>query len=107
MGRQGGYGCGMRPDQQPADARVILHQARDEAAAAVAATADPHEAFNLATNLAAEFMTVARQVAQLRGAAARRIKEQDKLSLRGLADQIGMSHQRAEQLLKTASEAPK
>jgi hypothetical protein len=93
------------PGRYPADmatsaerALSLLHAAVAQAESAVRDEADPRAAFRLATELAAVFHRGAGEVSRLRGVAALRIKEQDKLSLRGLADVIGVSYPRAREL---------
>jgi hypothetical protein len=76
-----------------------LNAAREQAELAVAGAADAHEAFRIATKLAEGFREVAEQVSDLRGVAAARIRDQEALSLRGLASRIGVSPARAEQLV--------
>lgn len=84
-------------------ARTALTQAEAFAAAAVDDTADAHEAFRVATDLARAFRQASDRIAELRGQAAVRIREQESLTLRSLADRIGVSPARAAQLVKTAT----
>ncbi len=79
-----------------------LTRARELAEAAVNDTADAHEAFRLATDLTNAFRLAVGPIAKLRGQAAMRIRDQESLSLRGLADRIGVSPARANQIVKEA-----
>jgi hypothetical protein len=92
----------MASSEQTSTALQTLAQAHRQAEAAVNDAADAHEAFRIATELARAFREVADKVARLRAPAAVRIRDQEALSLRGLADKIGVSPARAEQLVKEA-----
>jgi hypothetical protein len=83
-------------------ALTTLQLAVDEAEAAVTEAADAHEAWTIATTIGDAFREATSRVARLRAVAALRIKDQDSLSLRGLASKIGVSHQRAQVLLNSA-----
>ncbi len=84
---------------QATEAIGTLTRARELAEAAVNDTADAHEAFRLATDLTNAFRLAVGPIAKLRAQAAVRIKDQEALSLRGLADRIGVSSARANQLV--------
>jgi hypothetical protein len=92
----------MASNEQTSTALQTLAQAHGQAEVAVTGAADAHEAFRIATELARAFREVADEVARLRAPAAVRIRNQESLSLRGLADKIGVSPARAEQLVKEA-----
>ena len=88
--------------------RATLRLAVDEAEAAIGAVTDAHEAWEIADALNAGIREATPRVAKLRATAALRIKDQDALSLRGLADKIGVAPSRAERMVnaaKAASEA--
>lgn len=92
----------MASEDEASTALQTLADAHGHAVAAVNGAVDAHEAFRVATELARAFRDVADQVAKLRAPAAVRIREQEALSLRGLADRIGVSPARAEQLVNQA-----
>jgi DNA-directed RNA polymerase sigma subunit (sigma70/sigma32) len=79
-----------------------LTHATEQAEEAVSTASDGREAFRLATELTDAFHQAAERVAQLRGQAARRTRDQEALTLRALADRIGVSKSRADQLVKEA-----
>jgi DNA-binding transcriptional regulator YiaG len=79
-----------------------LTHATELAEAAVNDAKDGREAFRLATELTDAFHRATDRVAQLRGQAARRTRDQEALTLRALADRIGVSKSRADQLVKEA-----
>jgi hypothetical protein len=83
-----------------AEALSTLAQATELAETAVSDAADGRAAFRHATELADAFRVAAERVARLRGKAARRTRDQEALTLRALADRIGVSKSRAEQLVK-------
>jgi hypothetical protein len=86
------------------DGRINLGLAVEAAERAVADVPDAHDAWVIANQAATAFREATARVVKLRGVAALRIKDQDKLSLRHLADKIGVSHVYAHQLI-TESEA--
>jgi hypothetical protein len=75
--------------------RDTLRLVVDDAEASVSDVADAHEAWEIATTLAETLREESVRATRLRAVAALRIKDQDSLSLRGLADAIGVSPQRA------------
>lgn len=78
-----------------ADLRVTI----DDAAGAIAAIPDGREMFRQASELAKIASELAEVAAELRSQAARRIQEDEALSLAGLGEQISMSKARAAQLV--------
>lgn len=66
---------------------------------------DAHRAFELATTLADAARKMAFQVAQLRAIQAARIRDQESLSLAGLAGRIRVSKARAQQFVESAAKA--
>jgi hypothetical protein len=82
------------------DALDALSRATELAEGAVDGAGDGREAFHRATELADAFRQATEHVTQLRGRAARRIRDQEALTLRALADRIGVSKTRAEQLVR-------
>lgn len=80
----------------------LLDDAFDAAEEQVTEIHDAHDAFRLATRFASHYRKRQGDTARLRGIAAQRIRKQDALSLSGLAGKIGVSPQRAQQLLKEA-----
>jgi hypothetical protein len=89
---------------EPAGGQALdtLTRATEQAEAAVSNAGDGREAFRLATELAGAFHQAAERIARLRGQAARRTRDQEALTLRALADRIGVSKSRADQLVKEA-----
>lgn len=83
-------------------ASASISIACEQSLQAVTETEDPHEQFRVATDLSQELRTAADDVARQRGPAALRIKHQQKLTLRGLADRIGVAPSRAERLVNAA-----
>ena len=86
------------------DPSQLIGLALDEAEKAVAGTQDAREQFRLATSLAGQFRRCAERIAAYRGRAVTRIRDDEKLTLRGLADELGVSHQRLGQLLDNAED---
>jgi hypothetical protein len=84
---------------------ATLRQAYADAAAAIRAAPDPQAGFEDATKLADAMREVAADAADLRAAAARRIYEEEQLTLTSLAKRIGVTKQRASQLMQTAKKA--
>lgn len=86
-------------------ARDLLAQAEAAALAAVDAAPDGHEGFRLAAELGEEWRAAAARVRdQGRGRAAARIRDDESLSLRSLAQVVGMGKSRADQLIREASD---
>ncbi|GAA1021452.1 hypothetical protein Aple_073750 [Acrocarpospora pleiomorpha] len=79
-----------------------LRRAYREAVKAVQATADAHEAYESATRLADGLREMADAAARVRAATAAQIQKAEKLSLAGLAERLGVSKARADQLLRAA-----
>jgi hypothetical protein len=69
---------------------------------AVASADTPESAFKIATDLAAAFREAAEEVAGFRAREAARVRDSEKLSLGGLADRLGISKTRADQLMRIA-----
>ena len=84
------------------DPRQMLDAAFQAAQETIAATPDGRGQFRLATELAAAYRRCADALGRYRGTAADRIVDEEALSLRGLADELGVSHQRLYQLRKEA-----
>ena len=89
---------------QPVAAREALARAEELAGEAVDAAGDGHLAFRVATELAAAWHAAADRVSHLRGRAAVRIRDEESLTLRGLADRIDVAPSRAHRMI---AEAPK
>ena len=79
-----------------------LKRAREDAAAAVASADGPEAAFKIASDLAAVYREAAEEVAGFRVREAARVRESEGLSLAGLADRLGISKTRADQLMRLA-----
>ena len=93
------------PQQAVMAAIGALKRVYGDAADAVAAIPDPQSAFESATVLADTLREVAEAAAELRAQAVARIWEEEKISLAGLAERIGVSKARAGQLVQTAKKA--
>lgn len=87
---------------QVTDARKALNRAEALATVAVKNAENGHIAFQLATDLAAAFRQAGDQIAHLRAESAVRIRNEEALTLRALADRVGVSRARAGQLVKEA-----
>lgn len=83
-----------------------LRRAFREAVTAVQATADPQEAYESATRLADGLREMADAAARVRAETAARIHRAESLSLAGLAERLGVSKARADQLLRAARKSP-
>jgi len=83
------------------DAREAYERARD----VLADEADPHHAFELATEFAGALRALADDSSDLRATAVGRIWDNEATSLAGLAQKIGVSKARAAQLMQTARSA--
>lgn len=104
------YADRMSPDEVEVErgfvpALVALRRAYASAATAIRGAPDPQVGFEDATKLADAMREVAANAADLRAAAARRIYEEEQLSLASLAERIGVTRQRAGQLMQTAKKA--
>jgi hypothetical protein len=84
-------------------AREAIERATQETEAAVLEVADAHESWQIAAAFATAVAAAASHAARFRSVAARRIKDQEKLSLRGLAERIDVSPTRADQLIKASA----
>jgi hypothetical protein len=84
-----------------AGALAALRAAFDNATTTVRETPDPHDAFRHATALADVLREIAEDAAELRASTVAQIREAEQLSLAGLAQRIGVSKARADQLLKS------
>lgn len=96
--------------QALAHARAALAAAYDLAATTIdrVGVDDPHAAFQLASeyqeSLARLHAQQAAGVSWLRARQAKRLREREALSLAGLADRIGVSKARADQLVQLAKQ---
>ncbi|MCP2345135.1 hypothetical protein [Nonomuraea roseoviolacea] len=82
-----------------------LEHAFDAAITAINAESDHNVAYNGATELVETLRRLFEASADQRARSAARIFEQERMSLAGLADRIGVSKARAAQLIKTAKDA--
>jgi hypothetical protein len=85
-----------------ADVRQLGSKARQ----AVTDAATGRAAFTLASTLAVIFRAEGEAIARMRGPAARRIRDEEALTLAGLAEIIRVTPQRAQQLIKSAEGTP-
>ena len=83
-------------------ARQTIELATDETEGAIREVADAHEAWRIAAAFAEALRVASSHAARFRAIAAKRIKDQDSLSLRGLAERINVSPARADQLINSA-----
>lgn len=79
-----------------------LEGAWQAAVAAIRATTDPRKRFRAATKLSSKVIDMPEGAADLRGQAAREIRDDEALSLAKLADFLGVSAQRAHQMVSKA-----
>ncbi|GIG03252.1 hypothetical protein Cci01nite_83450 [Catellatospora citrea] len=79
-----------------------MTRAYEAAVAAISAEPDPQRGFEQATEVAAELRRLADLGADLRAQSVAKIWKAEELSLAGLAERIGVSKARADQLLKSA-----
>lgn len=94
------------PDELVADAALAaLAEAFSRSIEAIGQIANPHRAFECATELADVSRDQAKKAADLRALSVDRIWTAEELSLAALAGRIGVSKARADQLLKTARAA--
>jgi hypothetical protein len=85
-----------------AEALDALTAAYREAVATINAIPDPQRAFEYATQLANALRDTYQEASELRTHAAARIWEAEELSLAALAERIGVSKARADQLIRAA-----
>jgi DNA-directed RNA polymerase specialized sigma24 family protein len=107
---RGPGGCAARGGSQGDDSQrgvllSALSQAFGEVARVIRATPDPQDAYDMATRLADEMRAMADAAAQVRAETAARIHEAEGLSIAGLAERLGVSKARADQLLRAARKA--
>jgi hypothetical protein len=86
-------------------ALASLRDAYERAAAVIHRDSQAQHAFESATALADMLRQLAENAASLRARTAARIAAEEKLSLSVLAARIGVSKQRADQLIKSAKDA--
>ena len=86
-------------------ALTSLHDAHEQAVAAIHEDSQAQHAFESATALADTLRQLAENAANLRARTAARIAAEEKLSLSVLAARIGVSKARADQLIKSAKDA--
>jgi hypothetical protein len=98
-----------RPDaeREVAQALDALAKAHKEAMAAIDAITDPQQAFERATTLANLLGDMRSEAAELRARTAARIWEAEELSLAALAERIGVSKARADQIIRAAKTSRK
>src|SRR4051812_38607066 len=94
-------------DDQLRKAHAAMRQAYDDAAQIIDSIPDPQQAFDHATQLREEIDDLVGRAAELRALMVKRIWENEQLSLAGLANRIGVSKSRADQLIQTALKATK
>jgi len=87
------------------EALGALNRAYGLAERALEDESDAHKAFELATELTEAARQITIQLGQLRALQAARIRDQESLSIAGLADRIRVSKTRAVQILEIASKA--
>ncbi|MDF5751943.1 hypothetical protein [Spongiactinospora sp. TRM90649] len=83
----------------------LISRAFDDAVAAVRMIPEPRRAFDDATHLAEKVRGMADTAAQVRAEAAARVHRAEGLSVGKLAQRLGISKARAEQLLRMARRA--
>ena len=96
-----------QPEEAAAQALDALMAAYRDAAAAINAIPDPQRAFEYATQLASMLRDIAQRASELRTQTAARIWEAQELSLAALAERIGVSKARADQLIRAAKASRK
>jgi 3-methyladenine DNA glycosylase/8-oxoguanine DNA glycosylase len=94
-----------RAEQAAGEALDGLTRAYKEAAAAIEAIPDPQRAFAYATQLANLVRDLFPEASELRSRTVARIWEAEELSLAALAQRIGVSKARADQLIRAAKTA--
>ncbi|WP_433346026.1 hypothetical protein [Micromonospora sp. CA-111912] len=97
---------GESPGKALDDALAQLKESAAAAMAAIELTPEPNRAFEQATALRATVDELVGDAADLRARMAARIYESEKLSLAGLANRIGVSKARADQLIRSAKSSP-
>jgi hypothetical protein len=85
-------------------ALASLHDAHEQAVAAIHEDSQAQHAFESATALADTLRQLAENAANLRARTAARIAAEEKLSLSVLAARIGVSKARADQLIKSVKD---
>jgi 3-methyladenine DNA glycosylase/8-oxoguanine DNA glycosylase len=96
-----------QPEEAAAEALDALTAAYHQAVAAINAIPDPQRAFEYATQLANALRDTYQQASELRTLTAARIWEAEELSLAALAQRIGVSKARADQLIRAARASTK
>jgi hypothetical protein len=91
-----------QPEEAAAGALDALTTAYREAVATINAIPNPQRAFEYATQLANALRDTYQEASELRTHAAARIWEAEELSLAALAERIGVSKARADQLIRAA-----
>jgi YesN/AraC family two-component response regulator len=91
-----------QPEEAAAQALDALTAAYQQAVATINAIPDRQRAFEYATQLANTLRDTAQRASELRTQAAARIWEAEELSLAALAERIGVSKARADQLIRAA-----
>jgi DNA-binding transcriptional regulator YiaG len=86
------------------DAMRRLVEEYDRAAVAIAEMTDPQAAFEVATAVADKLRAVAEDAARLRAAQVVRIRDTESMSLARLAEVLGVSKARADQLTRMGTE---
>jgi hypothetical protein len=97
------------PSPDAADVEQALRSvqlAYDQTEALIEAMPDPQQAFERATELRETTDKLVGQAAELRARMAGRVWDAEKMSLASLADRIGVSKSRADQLLRIARTGP-
>jgi hypothetical protein len=97
--------AGADPPGDPGAALDKLADAFERAVRVISRQTDPQEAFDAATRLADAMREAGETAADLRAQTAVRIWEEEKVSLAGLAERIGVSKARAGQLVQSARRA--
>jgi RecB family exonuclease len=90
---------------QASEVLSALARAYELAEKAVKGEPEAHRAFEMATAVTEAARQITIQLGQLRALQAARIRDQESLSLAGLADRIRVSKTRAVQILEVAAKA--
>jgi hypothetical protein len=90
------------PHRAVRDAITVLEQAHTAATDAINAATDPQQAFTAATEWSSRLRKMHDQVAELRATCAARVWTAEQMSLAELAQRIGVSKARADQLVRDA-----
>ena len=96
-----------QPEEAAAEALDALTAAYRKAVATISAIPNPQRAFEYATQLANALRGTYEEASELRTHAAARIWEAEELSLAALAQRIGVSKARADQLIRAAKASRK